>query len=453
MERMRSAWLALLCVAAGCYESGMLTCGDKLCPHEKVCSPITTCVDPAQLDACAGVVDGTSCMTAAIPTGTCAASICIAAGCGNGFVEAGEVCDDGNRISFDGCRADCASREMCGDGIVDPAFGEACDCGMPGTLSPTCLQPNSQLSGAECREDCKLARCGDSILDPDELCDDGNTQGFDGCRADCQGRFTKMQTPTARTLLAVWTTGKDAWAAGEVGTVLRYDGSAWTDISPNVTADVRLLWASSPNDVYIGGEALLRHYNGTSWTNVNPGFGFVNGIWGSAANDVYVVGTVTNTGLHVEHFDGATWTPISVCPAMTYATFLTGVSSTRIFITGPDGVCRFNGSNGTMIRTSATGEVAAVTGTEVYAKTSVGVGTWSGSGTTWTDDPIPGSTGTIDAIAAGSLLFAGDFGVVLGRKNNVWTHYVTPTEQQLIDIASTSESNVFIVGEAGTVLH
>jgi cysteine-rich repeat protein len=37
-----------------------------------------------------------------------------------------------------------------------------------------------------CREDCTEPRCGDGILDPGEMCDDGNTTGGDGCAADCQ---------------------------------------------------------------------------------------------------------------------------------------------------------------------------------------------------------------------------------------------------------------------------
>jgi hypothetical protein len=36
----------------------------------------------------------------------------------------GEVCDDGNRIGGDGCRADCLGTEACGDGLVD--VGEYC---------------------------------------------------------------------------------------------------------------------------------------------------------------------------------------------------------------------------------------------------------------------------------------------------------------------------------------
>jgi len=39
-------------------------------------------------------------------------------------LDAGEVCDDGNRIGGDGCRADCKGTELCGDGLIDE--GEVC---------------------------------------------------------------------------------------------------------------------------------------------------------------------------------------------------------------------------------------------------------------------------------------------------------------------------------------
>ncbi len=46
--------------------------------------------------------------------------------CGNGLVEAGEQCDDGNTISGDGCSAGCQI-EYCGDGIIQAGLGEQCD--------------------------------------------------------------------------------------------------------------------------------------------------------------------------------------------------------------------------------------------------------------------------------------------------------------------------------------
>ena len=49
--------------------------------------------------------------------------------CGNGILDSGEVCDDGNTTSGDGCSADCSTVEFCGDGVVDPGLGETCDDG------------------------------------------------------------------------------------------------------------------------------------------------------------------------------------------------------------------------------------------------------------------------------------------------------------------------------------
>jgi cysteine-rich repeat protein len=38
---------------------------------------------------------------------------------------------------------------------------------------------------ATCRADCTIPRCGDGLLDPGEVCDDGNDQAGDGC-ASCR---------------------------------------------------------------------------------------------------------------------------------------------------------------------------------------------------------------------------------------------------------------------------
>lgn len=98
---------------------------------------------------------------------------CMPKDCGNGVVDRsnGEVCDDGDLESGDGCSASCLSNEVCGNGIRDD--GEACDDG------------NTQ-SNDGCRGDCLLLEsCGDENLDPGEVCDDGNTMAGDGCSADC----------------------------------------------------------------------------------------------------------------------------------------------------------------------------------------------------------------------------------------------------------------------------
>ncbi|KAL6063305.1 Fibrinogen C-terminal domain-containing protein [Balamuthia mandrillaris] len=100
--------------------------------------------------------------------------------CGNGVLEHDEDCDAGplNSNGPDGpCRKGCRARR-CGDGILDPSFGELCDAG----------PANSDQKDAPCRLDCRPKRCGDGILDSGERCDKGGLNSNSNprvCRSDC----------------------------------------------------------------------------------------------------------------------------------------------------------------------------------------------------------------------------------------------------------------------------
>src|SRR5690606_30779019 len=74
--------------------------------------------------------------------------------CGDGRLEEDEQCDDGNRLSGDGCSSDCR---------IEPNFG--------------CVD------GGRCLF---AGLCGDGRLEGLEECDDGNRIGQDGCSANCQ---------------------------------------------------------------------------------------------------------------------------------------------------------------------------------------------------------------------------------------------------------------------------
>ncbi|MGF1468718.1 MAG: DUF4215 domain-containing protein [Sandaracinaceae bacterium] len=76
--------------------------------------------------------------------------------CGDGFLDAGEACDDANTVGGDGCAADCSEVE---DDFVCPEEGQPC--------VPTVV-------------------CGDGVLEGDEGCDDRNEDGGDGCSASCR---------------------------------------------------------------------------------------------------------------------------------------------------------------------------------------------------------------------------------------------------------------------------
>jgi len=120
--------LVLACALVGCIRSSLVECGDGLvCPAGAVCAPLGgSCVDPEQIDACLGKVDGADCSLSGAGNGLCQDQVCVIAVCGDGVLDLGEACDDGNTIGGDGmCNADCSKFEVCGDGFVDE--GEACD--------------------------------------------------------------------------------------------------------------------------------------------------------------------------------------------------------------------------------------------------------------------------------------------------------------------------------------
>jgi fibro-slime domain-containing protein len=123
--------------------------------------------------------------------------------CGNGIIEFGENCDDGNIVSGDGCSSGCVIEAhytckvasstaksvcvhdvVCGDGIIEGA--EACDDGNTNSgdgCSATCTLE----CGWECPPGtlCRAAKCGDGLVAGDEQCDDGNTTNGDGCSSIC----------------------------------------------------------------------------------------------------------------------------------------------------------------------------------------------------------------------------------------------------------------------------
>ncbi|GAB5542812.1 MAG: hypothetical protein SangKO_025720 [Sandaracinaceae bacterium] len=105
--------------------------------------------------------------------GACA-SDCSGSGprcCGDGFVQAGvESCDDGNMIDTDSCPNSCQPA-VCGNGVVEGS--EACDDG-------------NRVDGDACTNACEAPRCGDGIVQMGvEQCDDGNTDNTDGCVMGC----------------------------------------------------------------------------------------------------------------------------------------------------------------------------------------------------------------------------------------------------------------------------
>ena len=155
---------------------------------------------------------------------TCVLSTALAY-CGDGVVQSGEQCDDGNSTPGDGCSGTCQTEPNyvcsgspsscvssifvgCGNGRIDS--GETCDEGSTDTSTNTaCTKPSgtcvsNNVSGSGCKacqtepgygctgqpSTCSVmttpAFCGDGMVTTGESCDDGNSTPGDGCSGTCK---------------------------------------------------------------------------------------------------------------------------------------------------------------------------------------------------------------------------------------------------------------------------
>ncbi len=133
------------------------------------------CTTACKLAACGdGIKNGAESCDYADPAGSSCTMECKLVSCGNAIVERGEECDDGNADDTDACLASCMAA-TCGDGAVQAGV-EECDDG------------NAE-DGDSCLTSCVSAKCGDGVVhEGDEACDDGAENGAYGkCSATCAG--------------------------------------------------------------------------------------------------------------------------------------------------------------------------------------------------------------------------------------------------------------------------
>ncbi len=455
----------------GCAQSNSTICGTLVCVEGSVCSPDgTRCAAPSQLTACEGQDDGAGCSFIGEPSGSCSGGVCLPVGCGNGVVEPqlNEVCDDGNRTSFDGCSADCTSAEMCGDGAVDVALGEQCDCGSAGQTVAGCLGPNAMDPGAMCRTDCKLARCGDGVVDPEEVCDDGNNVAGDGCRADCRGRWTAMASGTFASLQAVWGNGPtDVYAVGTNGTIIHYDGTTWAPLQTLGDIAYKDIWGVGTDVFAIGyvndpGFGRVDRLDGQTFSVMHayPTGMQVDVIHGQSATNFWV-GVFNGSSMTLQHYVGGGWpsTSFTCSGSGGGAGSLWTDASGKAWVTTANGdTCVYNGtSTWTLAAGAGIKTIWGISATELYGTNdSSREVRFTTNGTAWNVIPNfptamePYSVGGV----AGDIVFVGADGSI-GMFDGVSSVQIeqAPLPFDLNDVWVYAKGRGFIVGDNGTILY
>ena len=159
-------------------------CGDGIVDPGEVCDGDVLCTSPGGsfllCSACAAFTSGPCTATTTTLPGS-------PSRCGDGVLDAGEQCDDGNTSDCDGCSTAC-TREVVGNGVVD--CGEECDDGN-----------TADCDG--CNGDGEI-ECGNGVIDAEcgEVCDGADVAGQTcaggtvTCAADCRS-VDRTQCPAS----------------------------------------------------------------------------------------------------------------------------------------------------------------------------------------------------------------------------------------------------------------
>lgn len=105
--------------------------------------------------------------------------------------------------------------------------------------------------------------------------------------------FQPVAVPvTQRILRSVWgSAANDAWIVGDDGTLLRWDGNAWTAVASPSLFSLRKVWGTGKNDVWASGDGgTLMHFDGQTWSLQDTGTSLpITSIWG-IGKTVYATG-------------------------------------------------------------------------------------------------------------------------------------------------------------------
>ncbi len=311
--------------------------------------------------------------------------------------------------------------------------------------------------------------------------------------------------PHGRRIMDIWGKSSDElWAIAEQGTVLRWNGASWsspphqapqrllqvwgassddfwivTDSAPlhvlagnldwlpsNEAAGVQKVWGAAPDDVWGVLPDGMLHWDGSRWAAAPipaRDRSTLSAVWGTSTSDVWAV------GFRILHWDGSAWADTLVDTALCDDSSLDwkqvlGRSPDDVWALAYDGSCavHWDGTSWQRVR-----DVALRRLFEIHGTTDMGAFDRAGNFLQWNGaewslratyaDYSPLS---VNAVWADSeeLWAAGNSATLRRFENSAarWTdakEFSTVTRETLTSVHGTSRTDVWSVGNHGTILH
>lgn len=257
----------------------------------------------------------------------------------------------------------------------------------------------------------------------------------------------------------------DVWLVAGDGTVLRRDGSTWTSVRGQGSADLYDVIGFDDGTVYAVGDNVVLSYTEDGWSEVVTDAGSPHyAAWGTGPADLFVMGGGIN---HLARLRNGSWNVFDVPGGRGTYEGVWGTSSADVYAVGSR-LLHFDGSDWTVVMgTDPTYAFTGVWGAahdDVYAVQSrADPRMIHFDGTGWQPVAIPdvawsGGSGApyltdVWGTSADEVYAVGGPGVVLHFDGTEWTPMETGTSALLLDIRGTSPVDIYAVGEDCTILH
>lgn len=281
---------------------------------------------------------------------------------------------------------------------------------------------------------------------------------------------TELVTGVTGDLHGVWgSRAEDVWAVGDEGRIIHFDGRRWTE-TPSGASDRVLfgVWGRAPDDVWAVGGALefrnsaenlegrngtVLHWNGRAWTvEVPAAKAALVSVWGSGAKDVYAAGT---DGA-VLRYDGQTWSEV---PRRTNKTWwhVGGRSPSDVWAVGEYGsILRFDGRRWSSSDSRPSDDLAGLYRVGPRDVWAVGAGgsilRYDGASWMRTESGTQRDLHAVWASGPDDVYAVGEWGTILHFDGVRWAAMKSGNERRLLAVWGSGPKDLWVAGDA-TLLH
>ncbi len=275
-----------------------------------------------------------------------------------------------------------------------------------------------------------------------------------------------VASPTNRALASLsMTSSTDGWAVGDDGTIVRWDGSAWSTVASPTGEFLHSVHMLSPTDGWAvglisrtGGWAMgtggrIIKWDGSSWSiAAEPMTSSLYSIYMLSSTDGWAVG---EHGTIVK-WNGSSWSTVKSPPANSfYSVYM--LSSTDGWAMGWNGaIIRWNGSTWSSVASPTKSSLLSVYMISSDEGWAVGVNgaiiRWNGSTWSLVSSPTKGSLASVYMLSPTDGWAVGYEGTIIRWDGSSWSSVASHTTNSLYSVQMLSPANGWVVGFGGKII-